>query len=153
MSNDSLKLRYIDPNLPIDFMNGNFARSPSSSFNNNTNKNQQSFVPHSRQPNNNNIFDFQSIYDDTDDFFEAARNFPASGRKSVPVGFRAGELSNNKFANEANDTSSGYSTASSIAPSSSTYWTRKGDEFVPIKGKIIIQLIILCVFKKKRNCL
>jgi hypothetical protein len=118
-------------------MNGNFARSPSSSFNNNTSKNQQPFVPQSRQPNNN-VFDFRSIYDDTDDFFEAARNFPASGRQSVPVGFRAGEISNNKFANEANDTSSGYSTASSIAPSSSTYWARKGDEFVPIKGNILL---------------
>src|SRR5277367_5484838 len=97
--------------------NGNFTRNQP--FTNSANQ---------RQPNNNNYFD---LYDDTDDFFEAARNFPASGRQSVPVGFRAGELSN-KLANESNDTSSGYSTASSIAPSS-TYWTRKGDnEFVPI---------------------
>lgn len=121
-------------------MNG-FARSSTSS---NTKNQQQPFntsAPQQRQPNNNNFFDFRSIYeDDPDDFFEAARNFPASGRQSVPVGFRAGEL-HNKFggaaANESNDTSSGYSTASSIAPSS-TYWTRKADndsEFVPIRGK------------------
>ncbi|KAI6192008.1 EF hand family protein [Aphelenchoides bicaudatus] len=80
--------------------------------------------------------DFKSIYDDRDEFFDTVRNFPSSGRQSVPVGFRAGELSSKNLNNESNDTSSGYSTASSIAPSSSTYWTRKSDndsEFVPIK--------------------
>jgi hypothetical protein len=82
--------------------------------------------------------DFKSIYNDSDEFFDTVRNYPASGRQSVPVGFRASELLSNKNANnEANDTSSGYSTASSVAPSSSTYWTRKADnesEFVPIRG-------------------
>lgn len=69
--------------------------------------------------------DFNSIYHDPG-FFDSARN--NNGRQSVPVGFRAGELFKNFGTNnEATDTSSGYSTASSsIAPSSSTYWTRKG---------------------------
>lgn len=102
-------------------MNDNFGRS---TFSFSSTRNQEPFD------------DFKSIYDDTDEFFDTVRT--ASGRQSVPVGFRASELKNFNANNEANDTSSGYSTASSVAPSSSTYWTRKGgdndSEFVPIRG-------------------
>jgi hypothetical protein len=100
-------------------MNGNFDRS---TFSFSSTRNQEPF----------------NLYDDTDEFFNTIRDYPASGRQSVPVGFRASELLNKNANNEANDTSSGYSTASSVAPSSSTYWTRKGgdndSEFVPIRG-------------------
>lgn len=98
---------------------------------------------------NDPAFDFRSIYDDSDEFFSAARRFPQSGRQSVPLGLgHKGGYSSTGPANPLvsvgevyNDTSSGYSTASGTsvaAPgSSATVWTRAGIgkdfEFVPIR--------------------
>ncbi|KAI6205060.1 hypothetical protein M3Y94_00749800 [Aphelenchoides besseyi] len=97
-----------------------------------------------RSPRQNSAaFDFRSIYDGSDDFFDTARRFSPSGRQSVPVGLGRKNYNVNPLVSVGevyNDTSSGYSTSSgtSVAPTSSaTIWTRTGNgndfEFVPIR--------------------
>lgn len=71
--------------------------------------------------------EFRSIYDDSEEFFENPRLFSGRSLLQKPSLVSVGEV--------YNDTSSGYSTASSI-PSTNTHWARKENnefEFVPIK--------------------